>query len=95
VRMLALVHVGRCLSGLGRWEEAARMLHEARMLTIAKQAGYGGEAELALHEGIARRLAGEFEHARTCLLFARDLLDGPQWRPERERAEAELALLPA
>ncbi|MGW6449972.1 NB-ARC domain-containing protein [Lentzea sp. NPDC055074] len=94
VRMLALVHVGTCLSGLRRWEEAARLLHEARMLTISKQAGYGGEAELALHEGIARRHAGEFEHARACLLFARDVLDGPQWRSGRELAEAELALLP-
>ncbi|MGI5499178.1 NB-ARC domain-containing protein [Lentzea sp. CA-135723] len=94
VRMLALVHVGTCLSGVGRWQEAASLLHEARMLTIAKQAGYGGEAELALHEGIARRHAGEVEHARTCLLFARDLLRGPQWRHERDRAEAELALLP-
>lgn len=93
VTLLVTTRSGACLAGLSRWEEAAKSFHEARKLAFVKEAGYGGEAELALLEGTAWRMAGEHEHARTCLLLARDLLDGPAWEEDRTRVKAELALL--
>ncbi|MFI9005941.1 helix-turn-helix domain-containing protein [Actinosynnema sp. NPDC053489] len=90
--LLALIADG--LAGLGQWLEAARHYHQAGKLAFDKQPGYRSEAELALAEGIAWREAGQYEHARTRLLFALDLSDGPASRVERERAEAELARLP-
>lgn len=94
MKMLAVSHVGDCLAGLGHWEEAARSFHEARVLATEKLGGYAAEAGLTLQEGIAWRHAGQYEHARMCLLFARELFDEPMHRKEMERVDEELALLP-
>ncbi|MFD9698097.1 NB-ARC domain-containing protein [Lentzea sp. NPDC059081] len=89
VRMLLLENIGICLARLGRWREAAARHREARALTTANQIGYH-EAEQAVYEGVAWREAGEQGLARECLLFARDLFEGPVYLAERERVEVEL-----
>jgi transcriptional regulator with XRE-family HTH domain/tetratricopeptide (TPR) repeat protein len=95
-RPLALITevIGHCLSGLRRWWEAAETFHEARMLFVrgdlASQAGTA-----ALHEGIAWRNAGEYGRARESLEVAAATEDTLITRRPRERALAELALLPA
>ncbi|MGX7828832.1 NB-ARC domain-containing protein [Actinokineospora sp. 24-640] len=94
VRALALMHVGDCLAGVGRWAEAARHYRGAATLVAAEQPGYRSVAELALAEGVAWRNAGDHGQARTCLSLAVGLFDDPAHREDRERASAELALLP-
>ncbi|MFD9698148.1 ATP-binding protein [Lentzea sp. NPDC059081] len=93
VRSLKLRGAGRCLSALGRWHEAADTHHEARLLAEANRNHYW-TAEQALYEGVALREMGEHERARECLELALGTFDGPIYDAERERAEAELALLP-
>jgi tetratricopeptide (TPR) repeat protein len=94
VRILALTHVGDDLAALERWEEAAHHYHEAGSLVSPRHPGYRSKAELVLREGIAWRKAGKHHHARTRLSLAVELLDGTADREDRERAEAELVLLP-
>jgi tetratricopeptide (TPR) repeat protein len=91
---LVIEVIGHCLSGLRRWREAAETFHEARTLfasgDLSSQAGTA-----ALHEGVAWRNAGEFGRARECLELAAATEDTLVTRRPRERALAELALLPA
>ncbi|WP_091373097.1 XRE family transcriptional regulator [Actinokineospora alba] len=97
VTVLALTHIGDCLAGLEHWDEAAQHFHEAAELTVPGQPAYHyhNKAELLLREGTAWRNAGKHQQARTQLSLAIDLFDNTVNRDERERAEAELALLPA
>jgi tetratricopeptide (TPR) repeat protein/transcriptional regulator with XRE-family HTH domain len=86
--------IGHCLSGLRRWREAAETFHEARMLFVhgdlSSQAGTA-----ALHEGVAWRNAGAYGRARESLELAAATDDTLVTRRPRERALAELSLLPA
>ncbi|WP_045314388.1 helix-turn-helix domain-containing protein [Lentzea aerocolonigenes] len=90
VMMLLMENIGLCLAGLGRWREAAASHHEARRLCVENEAAHR-EADQAIREGLAWRAAGEPDRARCCLLLARELLDGPVYRTDRERVDAELA----
>ncbi|GLY55172.1 SARP family transcriptional regulator [Lentzea sp. NBRC 102530] len=93
-RVLLLASVGDCLSGLQRWDEAARSYQAARSAQPDDQAAvFRSEAELALTEGIAWRHAGDFVQARECLTNALELFTGPASGADRDRAKAELDLL--
>lgn len=89
VMMLLREHIGLCLSGLGRWREAAASHSEARRLSVENDAAHH-EADQAVREGFAWRAAGEPDRARQCLLLARALLDGPVYRADRDRVDAAL-----
>ncbi|PRY38962.1 helix-turn-helix domain-containing protein [Umezawaea tangerina] len=93
VRMIKLRGAGRCLSALGRWQEAANTHHEACSLAEANRNDYQ-MAEEMLHEGVAWREAGEHERARRCLELAFNTFDETLHGADRERVEAELAQLP-
>ncbi|GAA4899650.1 ATP-binding protein [Streptomonospora salina] len=88
-----LENVGNCLAGLGEWRAAGKTYREARALQ-----GAGGlehaDARIALSEGAVWREAGEYACARECLESALASFEGSFDRSSRERALAELALLP-
>nr|WP_267463852.1 NB-ARC domain-containing protein [Actinokineospora alba] len=93
-RVLMLSKAGDCLAGLQRWQEAALSYRAARSAQPDDQvAVYVSEAELALSEGVAWRNAGKLDTARACLEHALELFTGPATGADRERTEAELALL--
>ncbi|MGZ3146410.1 NB-ARC domain-containing protein [Lentzea chajnantorensis] len=92
VMMLMTENIGLCLAGLGRWREAAESHHEARRLAVENESAHH-EADQAVREGLAWRAAGEPDRARRCLLSARELLDGPVYRTDRERVDAALTAL--
>lgn len=92
VMMLLMENIGLCLAGLGRWREAAESHREARRLSAESEATHH-ETDQAIREGLAWRAAGEPDRARCCLLLARELLDGPAYRVDRQRVDAELAEL--
>ncbi|MGW4057597.1 ATP-binding protein [Amycolatopsis sp. NPDC004747] len=94
--MLAYVreHIGYCLSGLGRWREAAEALHEA-CTEFAREGLTSRAGEVALHAGIAWRNAGQYRLARENLELAAATEGNRLTRGDRERALAVLELLPA
>ncbi|MFD9888072.1 ATP-binding protein [Amycolatopsis sp. NPDC059027] len=93
LRAQTLRGIGDVLGELREWREAAESYRVARW--NAWEGGFESvEAICALGEGRAWREAGAVEEARECLILAVELSQAPATRDRRERALAELALLP-
>ncbi|MGA6167441.1 tetratricopeptide repeat protein [Amycolatopsis magusensis] len=89
LRSVTLLDIGGTLLAMRDWQEAARTLREARGYFEAS--GFRiEEADTALHEGIARREAGEYDLARECFTLALSVFTGVANRWKRANTLAEL-----
>lgn len=92
-RGVTLERIGDCLAGSRRWRAAAETYHEAR--SLQSLGGIEGvDGRIALAEGRAWRLAGEYGRARECLETALAHSPDPLFGRQRDRAVAEANLLP-
>ncbi|MET0133436.1 MAG: NB-ARC domain-containing protein [Kibdelosporangium sp.] len=93
MKVVVFNDVGLCHAALGRWRQAAAAHREARLNFAILGIGYR-VARSALLEAIAWRQADEHGQARECLELALEFFTGPLYQADRDRALAELALLP-
>jgi tetratricopeptide (TPR) repeat protein len=90
VRAHALALIGEVLLDQQDWAQAAETFHDARILINGNELP-GLAAEAALHEGVARRNAGQTAAAVDCLQAAITLFADVTARSWRVRALTELA----
>jgi transcriptional regulator with XRE-family HTH domain/tetratricopeptide (TPR) repeat protein len=88
-----LQFIGQALLELREWQQAAETFRAARSV-YREQGLWLEEANSALQEGNARRLAGAYDEARACLQLALETFTGVTTQSQRDRVLAELELLP-
>jgi tetratricopeptide (TPR) repeat protein len=93
ITSIARMEIGRCLTNLGQWKTAAETFDQARRAFTQSNLP-NLEADAALHEGTAWRMAGEYARARIRLEQALLASSDTAARSRRKQVLAELARLP-